>query len=85
MFRTESGFLAWVDGLGTVEGRTLAETRREALKLIRAVVAGAFPDRPGVGSAGAEELLEFHLKVLARRPRSGSARSTVRGGPTSGR
>jgi hypothetical protein len=78
VFRTETGFLAWVDGLGTVEGRTRTETRREALRFIRAVVGGAFPDRPAVEPAGAEEVLEFHVEVLPNRPRAGSGRSTVR-------
>lgn len=79
VFRTENGFLAWVDGLGTVEGRTLTETRREALRFLRAVVSGAFPDRPAVESAGAEELLEFSVEVRPHRLRSGSGRSVVRG------
>jgi hypothetical protein len=83
VFRTETGFLAWVDGLGTVEGRTLGETRRAARQLIRAVVGGAFPDRPAVDIAGAEEVLEFHVEVRQRRPRASVGRSVVREGPSS--
>ena len=79
MFRTETGYLAWVDGLGTVEGRTLMETRHAALRFVRAVVGGAFPDRPAVDPAGAQEMLEFQIDVRPRRPRPGSGRSAVRG------
>jgi hypothetical protein len=79
VFRTEAGYLAWVDGLGTVEGRTLTETRLAALRFVQGVVGGAFPDRPAVDPAGAQEVLEFEVEVRARRPRSASDRPTVPG------
>jgi hypothetical protein len=79
VFRTESGYLAWVDGLGTVEGRTMAETRRAALAFIRTVVGGAFPDRPSLEAAGAEKVLEFQVEVLERRPYAGIGCSPARG------
>ena len=79
VFRTENGYLAWVDGLGTVEGRTLAETRRAALGFIRTVVGGAFPDRPSLEAAGAEKVLEFQVEVLERRPYGGFHRPRARG------
>gem|GEM_PF-5154163 len=80
MFRTPRGYLAWVDGLGTVEGRTLSETRREARRFVEAVVGGAFPDRPRVEAAGAREVLEFAVDIRMRRaptgvPRASSVRS----------
>ncbi|HXY47072.1 MAG TPA: hypothetical protein VEK13_04155 [Thermoplasmata archaeon] len=63
VFRTPDGYLAWADGLGTVEGRTLAETRRAARRLVESVVAGAFPDRPALDPTGTWEILEFRLEV----------------------
>lgn len=73
VFRTPDGYLAWADGLGTVEGRTLAETRQAARRLVESVVAGAFPDRPAIDPTGTWEILEFRLEVRlspagARRP-----------------
>jgi hypothetical protein len=74
IFRTPTGYLAWADGLGTVEGHTLAETRRAARRLVETVVSGAFPDRPAVDSTGTWEVLDFRLDVRlklapgARRP-----------------
>ena len=76
IFRTPGGYLAWADGLGTVEGRTLAETRRAARRLVESVVAGAFPDRPAIDSTGTWEILEFRLEV--RRTPAGVARATPR-------
>jgi len=63
VFRTEEGYLAWIDGLGTVEGRTLTDIRREARRFIRTVVGGAFPDRPRIDPAGATEVLQFDWEV----------------------
>ena len=61
------GYLAWIDGLGTVEGRTLKQTRREARRFVAAVLAGAFPDRPDIDAAGAREVLRFRIELRARR------------------
>jgi hypothetical protein len=69
VFRKDGGYLAWIDGIGTVEGRTLAETRREARKFIRTVLGGAFPDRPSIDPAGAEEVLQFVVDVRLQRKR----------------
>ncbi len=66
VFRTPAGYLAWIDGLGTVEGRTLKETRRAARRFVTAVLAGAFPDRPDIDPAGAHEVLRFHIELRAR-------------------
>lgn len=69
VFRKEGGYLAWIDGIGTVEGRTLAETRRETREFIRTVLGGAFPDRPAIDPAGAREVLQFVIDLhLERRP-----------------
>ena len=70
MFRKEDGYLAWIDGIGTVEARTLAETRREARRFIRTVLGGAFPDRPAIDPAGAREVLQFVVDVHLERPPS---------------
>jgi len=76
VFRTPEGYLAWADGLGTVEGRTLAETRRAARRLVESVVAGAFPDRPRIDTTGTWEILEFRLEVRLspHRPRPSRTR-----------
>jgi len=74
VFRTPEGYLAWADGVGTVEGRTLAETRRAARRLVETVVAGAFPDRPAVDRTGTWEILEFRLEVRLRPRAHGSPR-----------
>ena len=67
IFRTPTGYLAWIDGLGTVEARTLLETRREARRFVGAVLSGAFPDRPAIDPAGAREVLEFAVDIRRRR------------------
>jgi len=71
VFRKQGGYLAWIDGIGTVEGRTLAETRRVARTFIRTVLGGAFPDRPSIDPAGAEEVLQFVVDVRLQRPKRG--------------
>ena len=81
VFRTPTGYLAWADGLGTVEGRTLAETRRAARRLVEAVVAGAFPDRPSVDATGTWEILEFRLDVRRRLPPPSGPKSREARGP----
>jgi len=67
VFRKQGGYLAWIDGIGTVEGRTLSDTRREARQFIRTVLGGAFPDRPSIDPAGAQEVLEFRVDVRLER------------------
>jgi hypothetical protein len=67
VFRTPSGYLAWIDGLGTVEAPTLGAARREARRFVTSVVAGAFPDRPEIDAQGAHEILRFALDVRMRR------------------
>jgi hypothetical protein len=68
VFRKADGYLAWIDGIGTVEGRTLAETRREARQFIRTVLGGAFPDRPAIDPAGAREVWQFLVDVRLQKP-----------------
>ena len=75
VFRTPSGYLAWVEGLGTVEARTLDEARREARRLIAAVLAGAFPDRPDLDPAGAQEVLRFSVALRQQRARRAPLRA----------
>ncbi len=69
LFRTSSGYLAWVDGLGTVEARTLTEARREARRFVETVLSGAFPERPDIDPAGAIEVLRFSVELELRRGR----------------
>jgi hypothetical protein len=69
LFRTPAGYLAWIDGLGTVEASTLAAARREARRFVHAVLGGAFPDRPDIEPAGAIEVLRFRVDVRACRTR----------------
>lgn len=71
IFRTPQGYLAWIDGLGTVEARTLVEARRAAHRFVEEVLGGAFPDRPRIDPAGAREVLEFTVSIRRRvRPES---------------
>ena len=67
LFRTPGGYLAWIDGLGTVEAPTLTAARREARRFVHAVLGGAFPDRPDIDPAGAVEVLRFRIDVRACR------------------
>ncbi|MGD0250769.1 MAG: hypothetical protein ABSB97_07810 [Thermoplasmata archaeon] len=67
LFRTSGGYLAWIDGLGTVEAPTLSAARREARRFVHSVVGGAFPDRPDIDPAGAVEVLRFRVDVRACR------------------
>jgi hypothetical protein len=69
LFRTSGGYLAWIDGLGTVEAPTLSATRREARRFVRSVVGGAFPDLPDIDPAGAVEVLRFRVDVRSCRSR----------------
>jgi hypothetical protein len=73
LFRTPGGYLAWVDGLGTIEAPTLREARQEARRFVHAVVGGAFPDRPDIDPAGAVEVLRFRLVVRTSRDRRRSS------------
>jgi len=81
VFRKQGGYLAWIDGIGTVEAKTLAATRREAREFIRRVLGGAFPDRPSIDPAGAEEVLQFVVEVRLQR----SAPRPPRAAPAGGR
>ncbi len=72
-----------------MEGRTLSETRRAARRLVEAVVAGAFPDRPAADPTGTWEVLEFRLDVRLRlddaRRHPARSPSRLEGAPPVGR
>ncbi len=70
IFRTATGYLGWVEGLGTVEASTLRGARRESRRLVASFLAGAFPDRPDLEPVGALEVLRFSVELRARGARS---------------
>lgn len=63
VFREESGYLAVVDGWGTVRSPTLLGVREEAKRLVREIVDGAFPSRSHIEQAGGIEILRLRLEV----------------------
>ena len=81
LYRDEGGYRAVVDGWGSFRGATLRETVENARRALENVVAGAFPDRPGIDPLGADLVVHFRLRLASEvnelsRPRSAAVRRT---------
>jgi hypothetical protein len=63
IYREETGFLAVMDGWGTVRGRTLKEVIDNSRALLQDIVTAAFPDRPRIDPAGASLVVRFSVEL----------------------
>ena len=63
------GYVGTIDGFGSVEGRSLAETVRSAMVVLSRGLTGAFPDREGIDPAGADLVVWFEVVLERRRAR----------------
>jgi hypothetical protein len=72
IFREKTGYLAVVDGWGTVQSPTLRGVREEAKSFVRGIVDGAFPPRTILEQGEGIEVLRLRLEVEEEAPRSSS-------------
>ena len=70
VYRGGSGFRAVVDGWGSVEGRTLAETTEMARRLLLGVLGAAYPERPAAEPLGACLVVWFDVELRETRRRT---------------
>jgi hypothetical protein len=63
IYREEGGFLAVMDGWGTVRGRTLKEVIDNSRALLQDIVTAAFPNRARSDRAGASLVVRFSLEL----------------------
>jgi len=64
----DGGYVGTIDGFGSVEGGSLAETVRNARAVLSRVLTGAFPDRKGIDPAGADLVVWFEVVLERRTP-----------------
>lgn len=69
IYRGGRGFRAVVDGWGTVEGTTLAETTEKARGFLLGILGSAYPDRPAAAPLGACLVVWFDVELTERRQR----------------
>ena len=82
IFHDKDGYLAVVDGWGTVRSPTLRGVREEAKRCVREIVDGAFPPRTHIEQAEGVEVLRLRLEVREEvAPQEGPPPLAEKGGP----